>query len=102
MFVEFYTLTSIFTDIKLSWPKNFKRTSLAQSYVKTSWKVYLQKILIFSDEAHFHLSGCVIKENFCFWGANRPKLVHERFFIVNVSLDGAQFHGPNFLNKKVL
>jgi len=31
-----------------------------------------------SDEAHFHLSGFVNKQNFCYWSATNPIELHER------------------------
>jgi hypothetical protein len=31
-----------------------------------------------SDEAHFHLSGCVNKQNFRYWAENSPRHLHER------------------------
>jgi hypothetical protein len=31
-----------------------------------------------SDEAHFHLSGCVNKQNFRYWAENNPRQLHER------------------------
>jgi hypothetical protein len=31
-----------------------------------------------SDEAHFHSSGFVNKQNFCFWSATNPTELHER------------------------
>jgi len=31
-----------------------------------------------SDEAHFHLSGTVNKQNFRYWAANNPQQLHER------------------------
>ncbi|KAL4084247.1 hypothetical protein QTP88_028072 [Uroleucon formosanum] len=31
-----------------------------------------------SDEAHFHLSGTVNKQNFRYWAANNPRQLHER------------------------
>jgi hypothetical protein len=31
-----------------------------------------------SDEAHFHLSGCVNKQNFRYWAADNPRQLRER------------------------
>lgn len=31
-----------------------------------------------SDEAHFHLSGAVNKQNFRYWAENNPRIIHER------------------------
>ncbi|XP_039295229.1 uncharacterized protein LOC120353885 [Nilaparvata lugens] len=31
-----------------------------------------------SDEAHFHLSGCVNKQNFRYWAEENPRIIHER------------------------
>jgi len=33
--------------------------------------------LLMSDEAHFHLSGFVNKQNFCYWSATNPTKLHE-------------------------
>ncbi|KAL1458663.1 hypothetical protein WDU94_008793, partial [Cyamophila willieti] len=30
-----------------------------------------------SDEGHFHLSGCVKKQNYRFWGTENPRICHE-------------------------
>jgi hypothetical protein len=31
-----------------------------------------------SDDAHFHFSGCVSKQNFCYWSDANPRQLHER------------------------
>ena len=33
--------------------------------------------MIMSDEAHFHLSGHVNKQNSRFWGSKSPQIIHE-------------------------
>ena len=35
-------------------------------------------VLITSDEALFHLSGFVSKQNFCYWSQSNPRWLHER------------------------
>ncbi|PNF42403.1 hypothetical protein B7P43_G01955 [Cryptotermes secundus] len=35
-------------------------------------------LVFFSDEAHFHLSGYVNKQNMRYWGGNNPRELHER------------------------
>ena len=35
-------------------------------------------IIFMSDEAHFHLSGCVNKQNFRYWAPANPRVLHER------------------------
>lgn len=35
-------------------------------------------LVFFSDEAHFHLSGCVNKQNMRYWSANNPRELHEK------------------------
>lgn len=37
-----------------------------------------EKILIMSDEAHFHLNGYVNKQNFRYWSEKNPEELHER------------------------
>lgn len=35
-------------------------------------------VILFSDEAHFHLYGSVNKQNFRYWAENNPRELHER------------------------
>ena len=35
-------------------------------------------VLLTSEEAHFHLSGCVNEQNLCYWAENNPKELHDR------------------------
>lgn len=35
-------------------------------------------LVFFSDEAHFHISGCVNKQNMRYWAATNPRELHER------------------------
>lgn len=37
-----------------------------------------EKILVMSDEAHFHLDGYVNKQNFRYWSDTNPQELHER------------------------
>ena len=37
-----------------------------------------------NDEAHFHLSGTVNKQNFRYWATNNPRRLHERPLHVEV------------------
>jgi len=32
----------------------------------------------FSDEAHFHISGCVNKQNMPYWSGANPREIHQR------------------------
>ena len=34
--------------------------------------------IIFSDEAHFHLDGFVNRQNCRIWGAENPRMIHEK------------------------
>ena len=34
--------------------------------------------IIMSDEAHFHLTGCVNKQNCRIWGSENPKMIIEK------------------------
>jgi hypothetical protein len=35
-------------------------------------------VVFFSDEAHFHLSGCVNKQNFRYWSENNARVIHQK------------------------
>jgi hypothetical protein len=41
-----------------------------------------------SDKAHFHLSGCVNKQNFCYWLNVNPQQLHVALFTLNVRQPG--------------
>lgn len=37
-----------------------------------------QSTFFSSDEAHFHVSGSVNKQNFCYWAEDNPRELHQR------------------------
>jgi len=53
---------------------NFCQTFFAVNYQNQE----LVNNLLMSDEAHFHLSGFVNKQNFRYWSAINPRELHER------------------------
>ena len=40
--------------------------------------VHVTDVVFFSDEAHFHLSGTVNKQNFRYWSEGNPRELHQR------------------------
>jgi hypothetical protein len=34
-------------------------------------------IILMTDKAHFHLSGCVNGQNFCYWPEENPQQLHQ-------------------------
>ncbi|GFX66407.1 DUF4817 domain-containing protein [Trichonephila clavipes] len=52
--------------------------TLTKFFPKVHQNIPLGAILILSDEAHFHLSGTVNKQNFRFWAAENRQLIHQR------------------------
>lgn len=47
------------------------------SYSNWKWTTVLFKKIIFSDEAHFHVGGCVNKQNCRIWGTENPNFITE-------------------------
>jgi len=41
-------------------------------------RIHARSTFFSSDEAHFHLSGAVNKQNFRYWAENNPRQIHER------------------------
>jgi hypothetical protein len=57
-------------------------------------------IIFMTDEAHFHLSGCVHKQNFCYWADENPRQLQQRPLhseCVLVWSGKLWSHGPLFL-----
>ena len=40
--------------------------------------VRMDALVLYSDEAHFHLCGTVNKQNFRYWAESNPRSLHER------------------------
>jgi len=60
-----------------------------------------------SDEAHFHVSGFVNKQNFCYWSQANPRALHkkplhsQKVTVCNIWMsDEAHFHVSGFVNKQ--
>ena len=57
----------------------FKRLEFCNTFLEMFHREenFIEKIIM-SDEAHFHLSGYVNKQNTRFWATENPKLIHEK------------------------
>jgi hypothetical protein len=51
------------------------RSDFCQAILKN---VPANDVVLSSDKTHFHLSGCVNKQNFRYWTENNPRQLHER------------------------
>jgi len=58
--------------LKGSYSEN--RTKLCRDLLN----VRVTDVVFFSDEAHFHLSGTVHKQNFRYWSESKPQELHQR------------------------
>jgi hypothetical protein len=56
------------------------RLEFANEFLVLAEEPDFHKKLI-SDEAHFHLSGFVNKQNCCIWASEQPSGVHQNFMI---------------------
>lgn len=56
--------------------------------------------LILSDEAHFHLSGAVNKQNFRYWSDSQPEAVHEKSLHSPKVTVWCGIIGPNFFEER--
>ena len=62
-------------------------------------------VLITSDEAHFHLSSYVNKQNFCYWSGSNPRSLHEKLLhservTVWCAVANSGVWGPYFFEKE--
>lgn len=70
-----------FHPYKLAIVQQLKHTDHAKRQTFAEQMIDLnadEEILMFSDEAHFHLDGFVNKQNFRYWSSTNPEQLHER------------------------
>jgi len=53
--------------------------------------------LLMTDEAHFHLSGYVHKQNYRYWAPENPQELHQRLSTAKDCLSGVGSHLLGFL-----
>jgi hypothetical protein len=70
---------------KIQLTQELKPTDHVQRREFVNWLLENQKVdgnffkkIIFSDEAHFQLDGCVNTQNCRIWGAENPLVFHEK------------------------
>jgi len=89
------TMQRIFTKdlhllvYKIQLTQELKPTDHVQHREFVNWVLENQKVdgnfskkIIFSDEAHFQLDGCVNTQNCRIWGAENPRVIHGKLLHV--------------------
>jgi len=51
---------------------------LLRNFSKCRMMMYINSTLLMTDEAHFHLSGYVNKQNYRYWAPENPQDLHQR------------------------
>ena len=65
---------------KLKFDDHQKRKEFARIFLRMTNDEHFTSQLIMSDDAHFHISGHVNKQNSRFWANENPKIIHEEPF----------------------
>ena len=74
---DYETRVPCYKDILENVLANFQQHFLLSDETK-QMRVSFVTIMIASDEAHFHLSGFVRKQNFRYWSESNPRELHKR------------------------